>query len=145
VRHRHRLILLAFCAAAAGACNSDDDPMPAAPRDAAGPMCLHPMPSSLPAPSDACLAGCGNELGVGQPCSKNAGECSELGIGNAIFCTADVDDGDLKFCTRPCVKDEQCGTNARCAVDPVNPGRGSGCFPKSCDTSSTAPDAGVAD
>ena len=105
-----------------------DDDMSAPAADAAS-TCLHPQPDLLPPPSKPCLAGCGNELGVGQPCTKGGFECSDLGLGNAIFCTVDQATTDLAFCTRPCVVDEQCGRNAYCAGDPSDPGAGRGCFP----------------
>ena len=32
----------------------------------------------VPEPSDACIPTCGNRLGVGQPCSKEGGECNDF-------------------------------------------------------------------
>jgi hypothetical protein len=99
---------------------------------------------NLPPPSDPCLAGqCGNAFGVGQPCSAGGNECADMGVGNAIFCTADFDDGNLQFCTKPCVLDTQCGAGAYCGIDPADPGRGAGCIPLSCKDDET--DGGVLD
>lgn len=86
----------------------------------------------LPEPSDPCLAGCGNELFVGQPCSEGGGECTGNGFENAWLCTVDFDDTGLGFCTLPCVVHEDCGTGAICTGDPENPSAGAGCFPLSC-------------
>ena len=86
----------------------------------------------LPPPSAACLPKCGNELGVGQPCTKGGGECSDFSFSEAALCTVDFDDTDLAFCTRACAADDQCGTDAFCAIDPENPMSGAGCMPNSC-------------
>ncbi len=91
---------------------------------------------NLPAASDPCLAQnpCGNELAVGQVCTRGGAECSGNGIGNAIFCSADFNtETVLHFCTRPCVLDEDCGAGARCTVDPDDPDSESGCLPLACD------------
>jgi len=96
---------------------------------------------NLPPASAPCLEGqCGNEFGVGQPCTAGGNECADLGVGGAIFCTADFDDGDLQFCTKPCTLDSACGANAYCGIDPADPGRGAGCIPLACKDES---DAGV--
>ena len=86
-----------------------------------------------PAPSLPCLEGCGNELRVGYPCTRGGGECSTNTFPEAIFCTIDFEEGtDLAFCTRPCVIDLDCGSDALCTGDPGNPASGRGCFPLSC-------------
>ncbi len=145
---RRVLLSASVLLAVVAACSNDDEGTVDTGVDSGTNGCINPHPENIPAPSDPCLAGCGNELGVGQPCSKGNGECSDFAIGQAIFCTADFDDTvDLKFCTRPCTVDDQCGANARCAVDPQNPASGSGCFPRSCDSpgdldASTSTDAG---
>ena len=87
---------------------------------------------NLPPPSIPCLPRCGNELGVGQPCTKGGGECSDFSFSEAPLCTVDFDDTDMAFCTRACVSDDQCGTGAYCAIDPDNPTSGAGCTPLSC-------------
>ena len=79
------------------------------PADAGSLNCLNEYPEDIPPPSKPCLAGCGNELGVGQPCTKGSGECSGFQLGEAIFCTVDFEDTDYEFCTLACVRDEQCG------------------------------------
>lgn len=87
----------------------------------------------LPEPSDPCLAGqCGNALGVGQPCTDGGNECSDLGLGNAILCTADFSDSELWFCTMGCDVDEDCGADAVCTGDPADPLSPKGCTPSSC-------------
>ena len=87
---------------------------------------------NLPAPSVPCLPRCGNELGVGQPCTQGGGECSDFSFSEAPICTVDFDDTDMAFCTRACVSDDQCGSGAYCAIDPDNPTSGAGCTPLSC-------------
>ena len=139
----HRLCLLALSCSAAllAACppsSTTGDGGPDAGVEDAGPVCS----PNLPPASDPCLEGqCGNEKGVGQPCSQGGGECSDLGSGNAILCTVDFADTDLHFCTRPCVVDEDCGAGAVCARDPDDAAGGAGCLPASCYT--PPPDAGA--
>lgn len=87
---------------------------------------------NLPPPSVPCLPPCGNELGVGQPCTKGGGECSDFLFSEAPLCTIDFDDTDMAFCTRACASDDQCGSGAYCAIDPDNPTSGAGCMPLSC-------------
>jgi hypothetical protein len=89
----------------------------------------------LPAPNDTCLPPCGNERGVGQPCSRGGGECNEwLNLsGGAGLCTVDfVPDADLHMCTRPCADDLDCGADAVCQGDPDDPDSDKGCVPASC-------------
>lgn len=96
----------------------------------AGDTACHPL---LPEPSDPCLEGqCGNELGVGQPCTKGGNECGDLGLGNAILCSADFSDTELWFCTKGCDADEQCGSDAVCTGDPEDPLSPKGCTPARC-------------
>lgn len=129
--------LIAQTACATGAPEADaGQPADAGVDDACSP--------NLPPPSDPCLADqCGNAFGVGQPCTAGGNECADMGVGNAIFCTADYDDGDLQFCTKPCVLDSQCGEGAYCGIDPADPGRGAGCIPLSC--KGDEPDGGQLD
>jgi hypothetical protein len=87
----------------------------------------------LPPPSHPCLEGqCGNEIGVGQPCTQGSGECSDYATGQAVFCTVDFSETDLWFCTRPCVFDADCGSGAVCDGDPDDPQAGKGCVPSHC-------------
>jgi len=91
----------------------------------------------LPPPNDPCLPVCGNERGVGQPCTAGGGECNDfLNIdGGAAICTVDfVADADLHMCTRPCADDTDCGTDAVCQGDPEDPDSDKGCVPASCAT-----------
>jgi hypothetical protein len=86
----------------------------------------------LPPPNDVCIPKCGNEKGVGQPCTKGGGECSGFDItkGEAIFCTIDFDDtSPLDFCTKPCSADADCGAGGVC---PPDTGGGRGCVPAAC-------------
>jgi hypothetical protein len=125
------------CAAPSPASDAGDAASEASARRDAGRTC--------PPPNNACLVGCGNEVGVGMPCTRGGGECMVNGFSNAFLCTADfVDDpNELAFCTRACSVDTQCGTAARCAGDPNNASAGRGCFPRSCD--GPEPDAGASD
>jgi hypothetical protein len=90
-----------------------------------------PCDFGLPPPSDACIPKCGNELGVGQPCTKKGGECSgfDIALGQAVFCTSDFNPTNLSYCTKPCSKDADCGTGGACAGDDQS---GHGCIPASC-------------
>lgn len=98
--------------------------------DDAGEVLCNP---NLPPASVPCLEGqCGNELGVGQPCTPGGNECGDLGLGNAIICSADFSDKDEHFCTLGCDADEQCGSDAYCGADPDDPEAGRGCVPESC-------------
>lgn len=92
---------------------------------------VKPCPEGLPPPSHECLAGCGNELNVGMPCSKLGGECDTADFRMAFICSIDVRDTELDFCTRPCKKDSECGANAVCHGDPENPLQ-AGCVPIAC-------------
>jgi hypothetical protein len=88
---------------------------------------------NLPPPSDPCLPVCGNELGVGQPCTRGGYECPAIDVGNeATFCTVDFEATDLAFCTRPCFDDLDCGSDAFCTGDPQNPDSDKGCTPSAC-------------
>ncbi|HEY1099109.1 MAG TPA: hypothetical protein VGF99_09270 [Myxococcota bacterium] len=79
-------------------------------------------PAGLPPPSDECLAGqCGNELGVGQPCTKGGGECDVYDFigGEAAICIPDFADyTNVEACSKACSVDDDCGTGAVCAPDP---------------------------
>jgi hypothetical protein len=86
----------------------------------------------LPPPGDACIPVCGNELGVGAPCTKGGGECNQFVASGNAFCTVDNDDTDLAFCTGPCGSDDDCGSDAVCTGDPENPGGPRGCMPAAC-------------
>jgi hypothetical protein len=92
-----------------------------------------PCPAELPPPSDPCIPLCGNEFGVGQPCSKGGFQCPFIETGTeASFCTVDFDDTNLAFCTKPCVDDSDCGADAVCTGDPDKPESDKGCTPASC-------------
>jgi hypothetical protein len=88
----------------------------------------------VPEPNDPCLPQCGNEIGVGQPCTKGGYECSDFNIvTEAGMCTVDFSDStELSFCTRPCSNDNDCGTGAICRVDPGDPNAAKGCVPEDC-------------
>ncbi len=86
----------------------------------------------LPPPSDPCIPFCGNEKGVGQPCTEGGGECNGFIGTGAGFCTIDFDDGAIAFCTKPCREDDQCGSNSVCRGDPDDPGGSKGCIPVAC-------------
>ena len=89
---------------------------------------------NIPEPNDPCLPQCGNELGVGQPCTKGGYECSDFNIvTEAGMCTVDFSNTTaLAFCTRPCSNDTDCGTGAICRVDPEDPNGSKGCVPETC-------------
>ncbi len=90
-------------------------------------------PDDLPEPSDPCLPGCGNALGVGQTCTRGGFQCPIISIGNeASFCTVDFNDTNLAFCTKPCVDDGDCGDGAVCTGDPEDPDSDKGCTPSTC-------------
>ena len=105
-------------------------------------------------PDAACVGavGCngvcekGNERGVGMYCTPGGAECANTPNRAAPFCTVDASDTEFQFCTRPCVIDEDCGSNARCANEG---GTGpSGCFPIFCEDNTDdagVPDAGASD
>jgi len=132
-------ILFVGAALLLAGCPSAD---PAATDDAGETLC----DPALPPASAPCLEGqCGNpEFGVGQPCTPGGGECSDLP--GFMLCTADFNDTDLWFCTKPCSMSgdwqAQCGSDAVCSGDPEDPAAGSGCMPASCADSD---DAGVMD
>lgn len=92
-----------------------------------------PCGDFVPEPAEPCIPICGNEQGVGQPCTKGGGECNDF-IGNgAGFCTVDFeDDTTLAYCTRPCSEDANCGSGSACVGDPDNPDGQKGCIPASC-------------
>lgn len=90
-----------------------------------------PDEKKCPTPSHPCLPGCGNNLGVGQHCTRGGGECNTNK--RAILCTGDFNKTtELVYCVRPCVKDEDCGDGAVCTRDPKDPKGGAGCIPASC-------------
>jgi hypothetical protein len=93
---RHRAPVgwaLAFVLGAAAACTGAMAPDAGELDDGGAPAC-HP---NLPPPSAACLEGqCGNELGVGQPCTQGGNECADLPLGtHASLCTVDFQDTKL--------------------------------------------------
>ena len=95
-------------------------------------------PADTPPPSDRCLEGqCGNELGVGRPCTKGGGQCDVFNLlgGEAGICVADFagdDTTNVFCCSKTCVVDDDCGSGAVCAPDPRDPGR-TGCVPAGCE------------
>lgn len=80
-------------------------------------------PEDLPPPSDPCLEGqCGNELGVGMPCTKGGGQCDAFSLfaGEAGICIPDfADNTRVHACSMPCSVDDDCGSGAVCATDPA--------------------------
>ena len=107
-----------------GDAEGEGDPPPPPPSSSCG--------ADLPTPSDACIAAsCGNEIGVGQPCTQGGHECDRFPFGQAGICTADHDETALLFCTKPCLGDGDCGSDAVCAVDPTNP-LSRGCIRTAC-------------
>ena len=89
--------------------------------------------------SDPCNQG--NELGVGRYCTPGHGECNKNGaVGGFIFCTKDYEPAEtVQYCTGPCSKDSDCGTNAYCSGSGQG---GRGCIPATCGGTPSA-DAGV--
>ena len=86
----------------------------------------------LPVGNDPCLPKCGNELGVGMPCTVGGGECSGNDF-RALFCSIDqVPDADLALCTGPCLSDSDCGSASVCSGDPKDPQGPKGCIPATC-------------
>src|SRR4051812_18710860 len=95
-------------AGAGGGCDGDNDCIPGELCDNDGACKPCDVVLKLPVPNDACLPKCGNELGVGMPCTKNGGECNGNDI-HALFCTIDqVPDVSLIMCTGPCSQDGDC-------------------------------------
>lgn len=96
------------------------------------PIC----PADTPPPSDTCLEGlCGNELGVGRPCTRGGGQCDVFNLlgGEAGICIADFADNTNVFCcSRPCSEDSECGSGAVCATNPAN-NNSKGCVPAGCE------------
>lgn len=66
----------------------------------------------------------GNELGVGEFCTRLGGECNDNE--EALFCTADHHEG-AAFCTKSCASAEQCGGGAVCVAE--TEGGPKGCVP----------------
>lgn len=93
-------------------------------------------PADLPEPSDSCLEGqCGNEIGVGRPCTRGGGECDAFDLigGEAGICVVDfADNTNVHCCTRTCSDDDECGSGAVCAANPANPAS-KGCVPTDCE------------
>jgi hypothetical protein len=90
-------------------------------------------------PSKNCVppGATGNEKGVGAYCEPgDAGVPCDKEAGSPI-CTGAIDGvpDTAWFCTRPCSKDTDCGTNAFCVTNPL----GTGCVPAAC----LGDDAGV--
>ena len=127
------LLLLLISSLPMGACSSPSSEKTSEQANDGGAEAT-PEGKSCITPSKPCLQGCGNELGVGMPCTKGGGECNDNPPTGAILCTGDFSTTDLVFCTRPCVVDEDCGKDALCTGDPENPKSGRGCFPRSCYT-----------
>ncbi len=83
-----------------------------------------------PEPAEPCIPDCGNEVGVGKPCTTGGGECN--GNSTANLCTADFVETTLAYCTKPCVEDADCGSDAVCRGDPAAPDGPKGCAPAAC-------------
>jgi hypothetical protein len=92
-------------------------------------------PSDTPPPSDTCLEGlCGNELGVGRPCTKGGGQCGVFNLfaGEAGICIPDfADNTNVHCCSKPCSVDDDCGSGAVCFPDPIT--ERLGCVPRGCE------------
>lgn len=75
----------------------------------------------------------GNELHVGEYCTRGGGQCDDNGIGgNAILCTVDFQPtAPVAMCTRVCRFNSECGSNAICAEDPMDPSQ-KACVPTAC-------------
>ena len=116
--------LLARCALPEGTGGTGDT------DNEGGGSCVEQL--GLPAPSDPCIPVCGNELGVGAPCTLGTGECNQFVASGAAFCTVDNSDTTLAFCTKPCVDDTDCGEGAVCTGDPEDPDSDKGCTPATC-------------
>ncbi len=124
------LVLLAL-----GACSSTSDGDKGGTPDAAGPN-----PSCETYGHDAsanCVQPCnpGNELRVGEFCTAGGPQCDdnlEAGLNFAFICTSTVQADSDGFCTRSCMQDSQCGTNAVCRGDPGQDGGQKGCVPIAC-------------
>lgn len=85
-----------------------------------------PQPSQSADPTEpACsVAGeKGNNLGIGQFCSKTVDEC-----GGGTFCQAAFAPEGAQFCTKLCALDSECGAGAICFKE----ARGSACVPNKC-------------
>ncbi len=93
-------------------------------------------PDSTPPPSDRCLEGqCGNELGVGRPCTRGGGQCDVFSLvaGEAGICILYfADNTNVHCCSKPCSVDDDCGDGAVCAENPANPAS-FGCVPAGCE------------
>lgn len=90
------------------------------------PTTPKPQPSQSADPTEpACsVAGQkGNNIGVGQFCSKTVDEC-----GRGTFCQAAFAPEGAQFCTKLCVADSECGEGAICFKE----ARGSACVPNKC-------------
>lgn len=86
-----------------------------------------------PPGNDPCLPKCGNDIGVGKPCTKDGGECNDNPVLAAKICTVDqVPDADLVMCTGPCLDDSDCGADAVCTGDPEGSPAERGCVPAAC-------------
>ena len=122
-------MLMAF---AAGGCFLTGGPTSEVIDDEERQVC----PADTPPPSDSCLEGqCGNELGVGRPCTKGGGECDVFNLlgGEAGICVVDfADNTKVHCCSRPCSEDSECGRGAVCATNPANP-NSKGCVPEACE------------
>ncbi len=92
-------------------------------------------PADTPAPSDVCLDGlCGNELGVGRPCTRGGGQCDVFNLlaGEAGICIPDfADNTNVHCCSKTCSVDDDCGSGAVCFPDPVT--QRQGCVPQGCE------------
>lgn len=92
-------------------------------------------PSDTPPPSDVCLEGlCGNELGVGRPCTRGGGQCDVFNLfaGEAGVCIPDfADNTNVHCCSKPCSVDDDCGSGAVCFPDPIT--QRLGCVPRGCE------------
>ncbi len=124
-----RHVSLLWAAIGLGACGSS-----VPPSDAGNDALVVPMHScgrpEVP----------GNEQGVGAFCSPAGRQCSAHPL--APLCLADLAPAEEQwYCTRTCVMDSQCGTDAMCVGD----SRGHGCVPNRCPLGSVVDSGATSD
>lgn len=137
-RHGHSLAAAALVVAA---CSGEAAQQPAEQRPDSLARTRCPI-------ADACVpcGAQGNELHVGEYCTKGGGECDDNGIGkNAVLCAIDFRDDAPPFCTRACRFNSDCGSGAVCTGDPKDSKVPTACVPVACAAGSAGiePDAGT--
>ena len=72
----------------------------------------------------------GNSKNVGAYCTQHGGQCQQYGLS----CSIDLDPRGGNFCILVlCGTDADCGENACCTGDPMNPQSERACIPVLCD------------